>query len=267
MSPSPSPLSAIPGAPSLSIHPDRAALGRAAAEHVVALLSKILADQGQARVIFACAPSQDQFLDALVAISRDRVDWARIKGFHMDEYLGLPAGHSASFRHYLRDHLLSRISLGTFHAIAGEALDPKAECARYAALIEVAPIDLICLGIGENGHLAFNDPPIADFDDPVSAKIVELDLACRQQQINDGCFPTLGEVPRHAITLTMPVFRRATHLSVVVPGERKADALRAACLGEISTACPASILRTHPNATLFIDEASAKGLSREFLNE
>ncbi|MEI6712319.1 MAG: glucosamine-6-phosphate deaminase [Verrucomicrobiota bacterium] len=252
-----SPLISIPGAPALRIFPDRKSLGEAAAEHVITLLSSILETKGAARVIFACAPSQDQFLEALIEQSKGRIDWSKVTGFHMDEYVGLSTQHPASFRSYLSGHFLSHIQLGQFHAIAGEAEDPAKECLRYAALIDAAPIDLICLGIGENGHLAFNDPPVANFNDEVSAKVVELDHTCRQQQVNDGCFETLETVPRFAITLTVPVFRRAGHLSVSVPGERKADAIWSTCLGPISTACPASILRTRENVTVFVDEAAA----------
>jgi glucosamine-6-phosphate deaminase len=175
----------------------------------------------------------------------------------MDEYVGLSASHPASFRRYLHEHLLQHIQPGGFNPIGGDAPDAAAECRRYSALLDAAPIDLICLGIGENGHIAFNDPPVADFDDPVSAKIVELDLTCRQQQVNDGCYPNLDAVPKHAISLTIPVFRRAKNLSVVVPGPRKAAAVRATLRDPRSTACPATILREHPSATLFIDQASA----------
>ena len=178
----------------------------------------------------------------------------------MDEYIGLSQQHPASFRSYLKNRFLDHVQLKEFHAISGEAENPAQECQRYAKLIDAAPIDLICLGIGENGHLAFNDPPVADFTDPETAKIVELDPACRLQQVHDGCFPTLDAVPHSAITLTIPVFRRAKHLSVAVPGVRKADAIRGTFLGEISTNCPASILRTRENVTVFVDEAAAPKL-------
>ncbi len=254
-------LTALPGAPELHLLADRPAIGLAAATHVVEVLSKTLASQGRARVIFACAPSQNQFLEALLELSRDRVDWSRVTGFHMDEYVGLSGTHPASFRHYLQTHFLAHVTLEAFHPIAGEAPDPAAECARYAALIQSAPIDLICLGIGENGHLAFNDPPVADFEDPATAKLVELDLPCREQQVYDGCFTRLEDVPRHAITLTIPVFRQALHLSVVVPGERKAAAIAGTCLGPISSKCPSSILRTRGNVALFADRAAASLLA------
>ncbi|NBV87399.1 MAG: glucosamine-6-phosphate isomerase [Verrucomicrobia bacterium] len=190
------PLAIGSNAPKLHILPDRQGLGSAAAEHVVRLLRSIIATQGAARVIFACAPSQDQFLDALLEHSKGQVDWGKVTGFHMDEYIGLSEQHPASFRSYLRGRFLSHVQLKEFHAILGEAENPAEECSRYAKLIAAEPIDLICLGIGENGHLAFNDPPVADFDDQETAKIVELDLACRMQQVHDGCFATLDAVPR-----------------------------------------------------------------------
>ncbi len=240
--------------------PDRPAMGRAAAAHACALLEKTLVAQPRARAIFACAPSQNEFLAEFVALARTRLDWARVTVFHMDEYVGIAATHPASFRNYLREHLLQYVTPGEFHPIGADAPDAAAECRRYAALLDAAPIDLICLGIGENGHIAFNDPPVADFNDPVSAKIVELDHTCRQQQVNDGCFPNLDAVPKHAVSLTIPVFRRAKNLSVVVPGPRKAAAVRATLRDPVATACPATILREHPSATLFLDRASAAQL-------
>lgn len=239
------------------ISPTKAEMGRRAAAHVVATLERILAGQKRARVVFACAPSQDDFLAQLIAQAAGRIDWSRLDGFHMDEYIGLPAKHPANFRTYLRQHLLDHVELGSFSEIHGEAEDLAAEALRYAALLAAAPIDLICLGIGENGHIAFNDPPVADFADPLRVKAVQLDHACRQQQQNDGCFPSLETVPTQALTLTIPVFLEAKHLSVVVPGLRKAQAVAAACQGPITTKCPASILRTHPQVRLFLDAFSA----------
>lgn len=244
----------------VEVHPDRAAMGRAAGKAVAAHLRRVIAAQGHARVVFACAPSQDEFLAALVDASgagATAFDWGRITAFHMDDYVGLPGDHPQSFRRYLRDHLLSRVNLGTFHPIRAEAPDIAGVCRAYAALLLAQPIDLICLGIGENGHIAFNDPPVADFEDPETVKRVALDLDCRRQQVNDGCFPSLEAVPAHALTLTVPVFRCARRLSVHVPGARKAAAVRAALEGPIGPACPASILRLHPDATLYLDAESA----------
>ena len=230
-------------------HPDRASLGLAAARRVAATIAAC----GEARVVFACAPSQDEFLAALLA---QPVDWAKVTVFHMDEYAGLPASHPASFRSYLRGHLLAHIVPRAVHLIRAEA-DAAGEAARYAALLAERRLDLVCLGIGENGHLAFNDPPVADFVDPALVKLVALDDACRRQQVHDGCFPALDAVPTHALTLTIPALLSAREISCVVPGGRKAQAVRDALLGPIAPSCPASILRTHPRAVLHLDEAAA----------
>ena len=246
----------------VEIHPDRAALGRTAGRAVARHLRALLARQGAARVIFACAPSQDEFLAALIAASRSAelgFDWAGVTAFHMDDYVGFAADHPQSFRRYLRTHLLDHVAVGAFHPLPAE-LPPAVACARYAALLAAAPIDLICLGIGENGHLAFNDPPVAEFADPARVKVVALDDACRRQQVNDGCFPTLADVPTHALTLTLPVFRDAHRLSAHVPGPRKAAAVRATLHDPRGTACPATLLRDHPDATLYVDEAAAADL-------
>jgi glucosamine-6-phosphate deaminase len=242
----------------VEIYPDRNSLGTAAAHAVAASLQHILQTQGEARVIVACAPSQNEFFAALTsAPMAATVDWKRVTAFHMDDYVGLDGDHPQSFRAYLRQHLLGRVPVGCFHALHAERPDLAAECVRYAALLAAKPIDLICLGIGENGHLAFNDPPVANFDDPALVKVVELDDACRHQQVNDGCFPTFAAVPTHALTLTLPVFRQARRLSIHVPGSRKAPAVRATLQDAIATTCPATQLRNHPDATLYLDRESA----------
>jgi glucosamine-6-phosphate deaminase len=233
---------------------DRARLGKLAAERAAARLRAAVAARGAARVILASAPSQNELLEALITSG---VDWSRVSIFHMDEYVGLSADHPATFRAYQREHVLTRVKPAAFHGIQGEAADSAAECARYAALLREAPIDLVCLGIGENGHLAFNDPPVADFGDPAWVKPVELDQLCRQQQVNDGCFPTLDAVPRTALTLTIPALLSARAIVGAVPGPRKAHAVREALRGPISPACPASILRKHSNAALYLDRESA----------
>ncbi|MDR1010243.1 MAG: glucosamine-6-phosphate deaminase [Opitutaceae bacterium] len=242
-------------------HPTRAALGRAAAHAAAAAIRDAIGAQGRARVIFACAPSQDEFLAALIEASKTGAtafDWKKVTAFHMDDYVGLKATQPQSFRHYLNEHLLSRVRVGKFNPIQADAPDIAETCASYARLLAEKPIDLICMGIGENGHIAFNDPPVADFEDPELIKQVELDRACRRQQVNDGCFPALADVPRYALSLTISVFRRARRLSIHVPGPLKAKAVRATLCGPITTKCPASILRLHPNATLYTDTASAK---------
>ena len=251
----------FPSGPLVNIAPDRATMGHRAAVHVVQVLQTTLARQATARVMFACAPSQNEFLAELATLSAGVIDWSHITAFHMDEYAVLPATHPASFRHYLSHHFLTRLPRPpTFEPIAGEAPDPAAECARYARLLDTAPFDLICLGIGENGHIAFNDPPVVDFADVQSVKLVQLDQACRQQQVNDGCFANLATVPSRALTVTIPVFLRAHRLSIVAPGLRKAAAVRATLRDPISTACPATILRTHEQALLFLDRDSAAEL-------
>lgn len=234
--------------------PDRPRLGVAAAAFAALAIREACAARGEARVIFACAPSQNEFLEALI---RHPIAWANVTVFHMDEYVGLRAEHPQSFRSFLRTHLLEHIAAPrAVHLIHAEN-DPLHEAGRYGRLLAEKPIDLVCLGIGENGHLAFNDPPVADFDDPHAVKVVELDAACRRQQVNDGCFPTFDAVPAHALTLTIPTLVGARQISCVVPGGRKAQAVRDTLLGPINTACPASILRRHPHAVLFIDDAAA----------
>lgn len=244
---------------SVEVHPTARALGQAAARAAAAYLREVIDRRGGARVIFACAPSQDAFLAALVQpeVCGTEVDWRKVTAFHMDDYIGLKADHPQSFRSYLQSHFLSRVDIGRFFPLEADDADCGAACARYAELLRTAPIDLVCMGVGENGHIAFNDPPVADFDDPEWVKVVELDEACRQQQVNDGCFSSIGEVPRRAITLTIPNFRQARRLSIHVHGLRKAAAIRDALRGPLTTACPASILRTHPNATLYLDRDAA----------
>ncbi len=243
----------------VDIAPSRDEMGAQAARYVMATLVATLASQARARVVFACAPSQDEFLAAL---TQEPLDWSRVDAFHMDEYLGLGAtSHPASFQNYLEQHFLRHVKIGSLAALNGESSDPEKEALRYAQLLAAAPLDLICLGIGENGHIAFNDPPVADFDDPALVKVVALDHACRQQQVNDGCFRTLTAVPLRALTLTIPVFRSAKALSIVVPGLRKAQAVASTCHGPVTTKCPASILRTHPRARLFLDTFAALQLA------
>lgn len=244
----------------LAVHraDDRAAMGLAAGQAAAAALRAAIAARGQARLILAAAPSQNETLAALR--TAPDLDWSRVTILHMDEYLGLAAGHPATFRAYLAAHFLDHVRPAAFHGIAGETTNPTAECARYTALLTAAPVDVCCFGIGENGHLAFNDPPVADFTDPAQIKIVQLDPACRAQQVHDGCFPTLDAVPTHALTLTIPALLAARLLIGSVPGPRKADAVRATLHGPIATACPASILRQKPGAHLYVDSDSAPAL-------
>jgi glucosamine-6-phosphate deaminase len=235
-------------------------LSRDAAADAAAAINAAVQARGVANVMFATGNSQLGFLDQLIV--RSDIDWAAVVGFHMDEYVGISAAHPASFRRYLRERLVERTHLSAFHYVEGDAPDPEEECDRYQALLRRHPLDLCCLGVGENGHLAFNDPPVADFDDPRDAKVVVLDERCRRQQVGEGHFATLGDVPPRAITVTIPALLRAGRMQAVVPDDRKRVAVHAALTGPITTACPASALRTHPDATLYLDDDSAAGLPR-----
>ncbi len=237
---------------------DRPAMGRAAAIDVARAIAARQQAAGRANVIFAAAPSQNEVLEALSA--DPSVDWSRVYGFHMDEYLGLGPDHPASFRGYLNDHIFKKVGLppDRLRLIPGEdAARPLKTCLAYEESLRNEPTDVVCAGIGENGHLAFNDPPVADFLDPLLIKVVRLDQACREQQVHDGCFATIDDVPTHAYTLTVPALLSAPVLAVVVPGPRKADAVRATLRGPVGEACPATALRRHVGAVLYLDRASA----------
>jgi glucosamine-6-phosphate deaminase len=264
--PAPGPLADAPRPRTLSrgrleveVHAGRPAMGRAAAEAVSAHLRRQVAREGRAAAIFASAPSQNEFLAALR--DDDRIPWDRVTAFHLDEYIGVGPGHPASFRRFLVDRLFAHVPLRAFQGLAGEAADPVAECARYAGLLRAERPSLAVLGIGENGHLAFIDPPMCDFFEPADVRVVELDEPCRNQMVHDGCFPTLEEVPPTALSLTIPFLLRVPSAIAIVPGPAKRAAIAAALDGPVSCACPASVLRRHPDARLYLDEASAAGLA------
>ncbi len=241
-----------------AVFANRQEMGLAAAMHVTSILEKLQADRDEIRIVVGSAPSQNEFYEHLTASPQsDAIDWSKIVVFHMDEYVGLEALHPQSFRTYQRERFVTKVPLREFHQIRGEATDPEEECRRLSALLAEKPIDLVCCGIGENGHLAFNDPPVADFDDPELVKVVALDDVCRQQQVNDGCFPSIDDVPAHAITLTLKVFGEAAKVCCVVPAKTKAEAVAATLRGPISTDCPATLLRNHPNARLFLEPDSS----------
>jgi len=236
------------------VYVDRAALGRAAGEAAAVKLRELLAKK-PVSVIFGAAPSQNEFLETLVAAKG--IDWSRVTAFHMDEYVGLPGTAPQSFGRWLRDRIFDKVKPGKVHYLDGTAKNADQECARYSALLQAAPPDITCMGIGENGHLAFNDPPVADFEDPKTVKQVVLDLASRQQQVNDGCFDKLEAVPKTAMTLTIPTLLSAPWIYCMVPGPRKAPAVKRSLEGTIATDCPATILRRHERAVLFLDKDSA----------
>lgn len=236
----------------------RAQMGAAAAAACVEAMQKLLAEKESIRMIFAAAPSQNEFLAALVKAGKDGlVDYTRVHAFHMDEYVGLAPDAPQGFGNFLRDRLFGLLPFASVSYLNGNAADPTEECARYTALLKEAPIDIVCMGIGENGHIAFNDPHVADFNDPVAVKVVELDHTCRQQQVNDGCFAALDEVPTHALTLTIPTLTAPETVFCMVPAPTKAKAVQAAVEGPICEACPASVLRRHPHASLWLDPDSA----------
>lgn len=237
------------------VHSSLAAMAADAADLAAAAIGEAIAERGVANVMFASGNSQLAFLDVLV--HERTVDWSRVVGFHMDEYVGVGAAHPAGFARYMRERIAALVPVAAFHYLDGAAVDPAAEAERYAHLLQQHPLDLCCLGIGENGHLAFNDPPVADFADPLTVKIVELDEACKRQQVGEGHFVDTAAVPPRAITVTVPGLLAARRVLVIVPEARKAVPVRATLEGPISTACPGSALRTCAHATLLLDDDSA----------
>ena len=237
------------------IYPGKPSLGAAAALEAADVLKATIAARGEANFMMATGNAGLTFLAAL---RKDKtVDWTKVNMFHMDEYKGISATHPASFRLFIHKNLSDWLPFKTANYIEGDAPSAEAEAKRYADLLVKYPIDLCHCGIGENGHLAFNDPGVADFKDPLLVKIVELDHACRQQQVGEGHFPDMAAVPTHAITVTIPGLLRAKRIVCVVPEKRKAQAVHDALLGPIATSCPSSILRTLSNTTLYLDRNSA----------
>lgn len=238
----------------VKISDNRATLGQLAAKEIAEYIIQLQSKKEEVNIIFASAPSQNEFLANLFNYD---INWEKVNAFHMDEYIGIDAEATQAFGKFLRDRVFSKIKCKSVHYINPMASDPKAECDRYSALLKQMPADMVFLGIGENGHLAFNDPHVAFFDDPLAVKIVDLSPECRTQQINDGCFATLEQVPTHAITITIPELLHVKKLFAIVPTRAKANAIKATCDGPITTSCPASILRTHKDTTLYVDADSA----------
>jgi len=230
-------------------------MGRASASFVAANLDKAIGEKGSASIIIGTGASQFPFLEEFLL--KD-LDWTKISLFHLDEYIGISDQHPASFRRFLRERVASKVNPGNVHYLNGDAVNISAEIRRYEKLLKENPVDVACIGIGENGHIAFNDPGVADFNDPEYLKVVELDKACRKQQVGEGWFPTIDDVPAKAITLTVTAIMDCKVLSCSVPDERKADAVYKTLMGEINTFCPASILRRHNNSVLFLDRYSAE---------
>jgi glucosamine-6-phosphate deaminase len=241
----------------IKILTDRESLGRAAADHAARSLRRVIRDQGNARIIAATGVSQFEFLDALT--SEPEIDWGRVEVFHLDEYVGLPITHPASFRKYLFERLIHKTGITRYHLLDGDG-DPQSSIRQIGSKLQSKPVDIAFAGIGENGHLAFNDPP-ADFKTEEPYLIVDLDDACRQQQVNEGWFSKLTDVPKKAISMSVREILRAKEIIVVVPDTRKAHAVKCCLEGEVSPMVPASILRNHSNATIYLDTDSAALLS------
>jgi glucosamine-6-phosphate deaminase len=242
----------------VAIYPTDADMGAAAAVHAASLIRDAIAERGGARIMVGTGNSQRSLIDSLMG---ERLDWKRVVVFHMDEYVGMNANHPASFRRWLRTRVEERYRPAALHYITGDSPDPRNEIARYSDLLAEGPIDVAFVGFGENGHIAFNDPGVADFKDPARIKIVKLDDRCRRQQVGEGHFNDLNAVPTHALTITCSELLAAKAWISCVPEARKAEAVRSALEGPVTPACPASVVRTHPHAQVFLDASSAALLS------
>ena len=238
----------------VKIYNDRYELGLNAAKLAAKQIALLLKEQDAVNIIFAAAASQNEFLEALV---KEPVQWERVNAFHMDEYIGLSKGASQSFGSFLKQKIFDKVPFNEVHYLKGHNADIPAECGRYEALLRKYSVDITCMGIGENTHIAFNDPHVADFNDRALVKVVDLDDACKQQQVNEGCFQSIQQVPLHALTLTVPALLNARYIYCMVPGQTKAAAVYHTLVDEVSERYPSTILRKHSNALLFLDKESA----------
>ena len=235
------------------VYDTRTEMGNAAGKAAAEVINGVIAEKGHANVIFAAAPSQNETLAALLS---ENVDFSKVHAFHMDEYVGLSIEDEQSFAKYLYDHVFSKAPFASVHYLPAKR-NADEGCEAYSELLRQNPPDVVCMGIGENGHIAFNDPPVADFHDTKLVKRVALDDTCRMQQVHDGCFPTFDDVPKYALTLTVPALMSAKHLICTVPAPTKADAVKAMLEGEYGEVCPATALRKHKDARMFLDRDSA----------
>jgi len=233
----------------------RTEMGEYSANEAAKEINRQIAEKGEINMIFAAAPSQNDFLKALIADTS--IDWTKIHAFHMDEYIGLAADAPQGFGNFLKNAIFGRVPFASVDYIDCTAKDPEAECERYSALLNANKCDIIIMGIGENGHIAFNDPHVADFNDKKTVKVVSLDETCRMQQVNDGCFASIDDVPKFALTLTIPTLVAAESVFCIVPAKTKANAVKRTLCGDINEECPATILRRHDNATLYLDNDSS----------
>lgn len=243
----------------MTIAPSRKEMGIAAGRCGEELLVSLLAAKETVRVIMGSAPSQDDVLGYLKASKK--IDWSRIEVFHMDEYIGISADDKAAFSNYLDRTLFNTLKVKAFHKILAETKDPQTVCDEYSKLLLAEPIDVVFLGIGENGHIAFNDPDMADLKDPLAMKIVSLDDVCRMQQVHDGCFKTFDDVPKQALSLTVPTLMSGAHLVCTVPTAKKNNACLRMIMGSISAECPATAMRLHPDCNFFMDNESGRGVA------
>jgi len=239
----------------VQVYSNRQQMGAAAAAATADCIRGLLMRKPVLNMIFAAAPSQEEFLQALVA--EENIDWPRVNAFHMDEYIGLPGHAPQLFGNFLRRRIFDLLPFANVFYLHGNAGNPHMECERYSRLLHQHPVDIVCMGIGENGHLAFNDPPVANFKDTELVKPVTLDPACRQQQVNDGCFENMAAVPARALTLTIPALLQAHHIFCMVPGAKKADAVFNTIHQDIIEQYPSTVLRTHPQAVLYLDAGSS----------
>lgn len=239
----------------VKIFPSREAMGQKAAEDVSRTIQELLTQKSEINIIFAAAPSQNEFLKYLC---KDvSIPWNKINAFHMDEYIGIDENAPQAFGNFLKERLFGKVPFKSVHYLNGQAKDLSSECKRYAALLRNNPVDMVCLGIGENGHIAFNDPSVANFNDPETVKVVELEEISRQQQVNDACFPDIDSVPKKAFTVTIPALLKADYLFCIVPSKLKAEAVYKTLNDPISEKCPATILRQKKGAFLYLDHESS----------
>lgn len=240
----------------VNVYETREEMGRSAARDCAECIKALLKEKEEINMIFAAAPSQNEFLAAMAA-DKD-IEFSRINAFHMDEYIGLEKGAPQGFGEFLRTRIFDLAGFKSVNYINASAADADEECMRYGKLLKEHPVDIVCMGIGENGHIAFNDPHVAEFNDKKIVKAVELDEVCRMQQVNDGCFAKIDDVPKKALTLTIPTLAAAAHHFCIVPAKTKAEAVKRTIKGEITEKCPATILRMCPDARVYLDSDSSE---------
>lgn len=241
------------------VYENRSFMGQEAARLAAEKIKQLLNEKKYINIIFAAAPSQNEFLENLTA--ENGIDWSKIRAFHMDEYVNLDKDAPQRFGNFLKERIFGKLPFKSVFYLNGNASDLDKECQYYSELLQKYPTDIVCMGIGENAHIAFNDPHVANFNDPKLVKVVDLDNECRQQQVNDGCFASFNDVPSQALTLTIPALMNANYAFCMVPGKTKAKAVSATINGEISETIPSSILRNHKHAVLYLDQDSASKIN------